>query len=185
MTLKDGAALCLKTARPRDARKVLAFRTVLHSHARHLNAGAHEAAQGWFLTRRILSHAYGNDRALYLLAWQRGDIVGELQMRTSSYERLRHDMRIALGVAPGHDKRGIGRALLAEGVRWARQNPKLKRLSLSVHSDNERALALYQSLGFVEEGRRKGAILPMGPRPWSGQTDQEPIDEVLMGLYLA
>lgn len=184
VTLKDGTSLRLASAHAKSAGKVLAFRKALHSHAQHLNADEHEAAQGWFTTRRILSHAYGNDRALYLLAWQGAEIVGELQMRVSGYERLRHDMRIALGVAPGHDNRGIGRALLQAGTSWARGNPALKRLSLSVHADNTRALALYKSLGFVEEGRRKAAIMPIGRTPWPGQNDQEPIDEILMGLYL-
>jgi RimJ/RimL family protein N-acetyltransferase len=43
-------------------------------------------------------------------------------------------------------------------VEWARQ-AGLRKLYLKVFSDNTRAIRLYESLGFVEEGRLKGDVL--------------------------
>ena len=53
-------------------------------------------------------------------------------------------------VAPAHQDKGIGRALLEEAVA------RIKRLdvaeiSISTGFENERAMHLYRSLGFVEE----------------------------------
>jgi len=49
--------------------------------------------------------------------------------------------------------RGVGSALLAAGVDWARMHG-LHKLSLEVFPVNAAAIGLYRKFGFVEEGRR-------------------------------
>ncbi len=49
--------------------------------------------------------------------------------------------------------RGVGSALVAAAIDWARQHD-LHKLSLSVFAHNAAAIALYDKFGFVEEGRR-------------------------------
>ncbi len=70
---------------------------------------------------------------------------------------------LAIGVEPGARGRGVGTALLEALIECARQQ-KLRRLSLSVESDNP-ALRLYQRLGFRRHGQAEGAwtlVLPLG-----------------------
>jgi ribosomal protein S18 acetylase RimI-like enzyme len=55
-----------------------------------------------------------------------------------------------LAVAPGHDGRGIGRALLAHAETWARAH-RCKMLTLSVFPGNTRARALYERSGFATD----------------------------------
>jgi RimJ/RimL family protein N-acetyltransferase len=45
----------------------------------------------------------------------------------------------------------VGRALLDEAVAWARRH-RVRKLHLEVFSSNTRAIALYRSFGFVEDG---------------------------------
>jgi GNAT superfamily N-acetyltransferase len=56
-------------------------------------------------------------------------------------------------VASGWRGRGVGTALVAAAIEWARARG-LHRLSLSVFPHNEAAIALYRKFGFLEEGRR-------------------------------
>jgi RimJ/RimL family protein N-acetyltransferase len=49
--------------------------------------------------------------------------------------------------------RGVGSALIAAAIDWARGHD-LHKLSLSVFAHNAAAIALYDKFGFVEEGRR-------------------------------
>jgi RimJ/RimL family protein N-acetyltransferase len=49
--------------------------------------------------------------------------------------------------------RGVGSALVAAAIEWAREHG-LHKLSLSVFAQNAAAIALYDKFGFVEEGRR-------------------------------
>jgi ribosomal-protein-alanine N-acetyltransferase len=52
-------------------------------------------------------------------------------------------------------RQGIGRALCLEAIAWAMQLGAAA-IQLEVRSKNAGALALYASLGFLEEGRRAG-----------------------------
>lgn len=56
-----------------------------------------------------------------------------------------------VGVNPDYRRTGLGRRLMLAGLARLRQTPGLSRLSLTVGSDNEPALRLYDSLGFVRE----------------------------------
>jgi L-phenylalanine/L-methionine N-acetyltransferase len=74
-------------------------------------------------------------------------------------------------VAASHRRRGIGRALLQRAVDWARENTVAK-LELHVFPDNEPAIALYESFGFVREGYRRNHY----------RRDGEYVDAVLMAF---
>ncbi|MFH0816747.1 MAG: GNAT family N-acetyltransferase [Methanobacteriota archaeon] len=52
-----------------------------------------------------------------------------------------------LGVVPEARRNGLGRALLADGLRWI-SSQRAKEALLGVDAQNEKALTLYRSLGF-------------------------------------
>src|SRR3989475_10555863 len=77
------------------------------------------------------------------------EIVGSVHV-----DRSRHGFgEIGMAVAREWRGRGVGSALLAAAIEWARENG-LHKLSLGVFAHNAAAIALYRKLGFVEEGRR-------------------------------
>nr|WP_212763275.1 ribosomal protein S18-alanine N-acetyltransferase [Gordonia araii] len=72
-----------------------------------------------------------------------------------------HECEIhTIAVSPTHRGRGIGRALLDRmlEVADARDAP----VFLEVRVDNEAAIGLYESVGFVKSGLRKGYYQPSG-----------------------
>jgi RimJ/RimL family protein N-acetyltransferase len=58
---------------------------------------------------------------------------------------------IGMFVAAEWRGRGVGTALVAAAIDWAKARG-LHKLTLSVFPHNEAAIALYQKFGFVEEG---------------------------------
>ena len=62
---------------------------------------------------------------------------------------------LTIAVAPRHRRRGVAGELLRRQMRRLAE-AGAARLFLEVAEDNVAALALYKSLGFREEGRRKG-----------------------------
>jgi ribosomal-protein-alanine N-acetyltransferase len=62
---------------------------------------------------------------------------------------------MTIATAPEYRCHGVGRALLAEAIRWLRQKD-LEWLTLEVRPSNQPALALYRALSFREVGRRPG-----------------------------
>ena len=84
-----------------------------------------------------------------LVAVAGAQIVGALHV-----ERSRFGFgEIGMAVARGWRGRGVGSALLAAAIEWARERD-LHKLSLSVFPHNAAAIALYRKFGFAEEGRR-------------------------------
>lgn len=63
-----------------------------------------------------------------------------------------HVYDINIAVHPAYQKQGIGRMLMDEMRRKARLEGK-RKLSLRVLATNKRAIAFYQSCGFIEQGR--------------------------------
>jgi RimJ/RimL family protein N-acetyltransferase len=81
---------------------------------------------------------------------------------------------IGMMVARGWRERGVGSALVAASIDWARANG-LHKLTLSVFPQNTAAIGLYRKFGFVEEGRRVAHIRRDNGELW---------DLIDMGLLL-
>ncbi len=105
-----------------------------------------------------------------LVAVAGGAIAGSLHIQAS-----RHGFG-ELGMTVARDWRGhgVGSALLAAGIEWARERG-LHKLSLAVFPHNAAAIALYRKFGFVEEGRRVKQFRRASGELW---------DAVDMGLLL-
>lgn len=78
-----------------------------------------------------------------------GTRVGFIHLqRTEDYFTGRSNCHIAdLAVAPDHEGRGVGKALLAHAERWAREQ-QCQLLTLAVFPGNERARRLYEAAGY-------------------------------------
>ena len=90
------------------------------------------------------------------MARLRDSIVGVVTVEGGRIRRRRHAAVLEIFLHPDVRGCGIGRQLMELGLSWARANPRLTKLNLAVFADNRRAVALYESLGFVVEGRRLG-----------------------------
>jgi putative acetyltransferase len=76
--------------------------------------------------------------------------------------RRRHAMNLGLCVHPQGQGLGLGWALMAALLDYADRWAQVLRVQLHVYADNERAIRLYQSLGFEVEGRLRGESLRDG-----------------------
>ena len=62
---------------------------------------------------------------------------------------------LSIGVAQAEQRKGLGRAILAEMLNMARAK-NMKRVFLEVRSSNVAAIALYRNAGFSQVGLRRG-----------------------------
>jgi putative acetyltransferase len=81
---------------------------------------------------------------------------------------------LAMMVAAAWRGRGVGSALLAAAIGWARTTD-LHKLTLSVFPHNGAAIALYRKFGFAEEGRHPKHLRRANGELW---------DLIDMGLLL-
>ncbi|MBA3594487.1 MAG: GNAT family N-acetyltransferase [Pseudomonadota bacterium] len=98
-----------------------------------------------------------------LVAISGGEVVGMAGLHTQQPSLRRSHVRgLGIAIAPEWQGRGAGRQLMNRLLDWADQWAGVLRVELWVHVDNERAIALYRSLGFLEEGRHKAYALKNG-----------------------
>ena len=104
--------------------------------------------------RRYLRALRRYPDAAVFVAEAGGRIIGRLSTIRDAHPASRHVAALGLMVASDQRRRGVGRALLDEAVRWARESG-IRKLELYVLPHNEGAVALYEAYGFRHEGVRE------------------------------
>jgi putative acetyltransferase len=127
------------------------------------------------LRHKIIDLNRERTHGLFLVAEEDGAVVGHAFLEALPLAVTSHVVRLTIAVHEGHRRRGVGRALMNGLLRWARSNPRIEKVELQVRSTNEPAIALYRSLGFLEEGR-KTKRLKIGPTEY--------LDDVYMALWV-
>jgi putative acetyltransferase len=99
----------------------------------------------------------------HLVAVAEGRIVGAAGLHTNGRSpRRAHARSLGIGIAGEWQGRGVGRRLVGRLLDWADNWAGILRVELTVHADNERAIALYRRMGFEEEGRHRAYALKNG-----------------------
>jgi ribosomal protein S18 acetylase RimI-like enzyme len=99
-----------------------------------------------------------------------GEVIGSIHVGTSGHGYG----EIGMAIAREWRGRGVGSALMAAAIDWARERG-LHKLSLGVFAHNAAGIALYRKYGFVEEGRRVKQYRRQSGELW---------DSIEMGLLL-
>lgn len=88
-------------------------------------------------------------------------IIGYIIAVREKFIRTRHVASAVIGILEEYCSRGIGYSLFQNIIRWAEEN-NVKRLELTVITENERAVGLYRKLGFEMEGTRRSSTFKDG-----------------------
>ncbi len=107
----------------------------------------------------------------HVVALDTGRVVGWADIRPSSAPAMRHCGTLGMGVLASYRGQGLGRRLL-DAVVLKAWEAGLERIELEVRLDNEPAIALYESTGFLHEGLKVRGML----------IDGSYVDMVQMGL---
>jgi len=177
-TLKGAPAnradrVLIREARPEDAAAINAyFRRLFSEPGINLITEADEYYPTVESQSRAIRDMSRADNSLFLVAEADGQIAGVLTLEGAKRRNVRHAAVLGLTVAQEWRGQGVGRRLMAQAIDWARRTGILTRIELHVFARNEIAIALYESLGFEVEGRRRNAVI----------RDGESIDDLVMSL---
>ena len=80
-------------------------------------------------------------------------IVGHVDLKGPQLKVQMHRCLLGIGIENGHRGRGLGRRLMQAAIDFARAEPGLEWVDLSVFAHNTGARALYRNLGFAELGQ--------------------------------
>lgn len=107
--------------------------------------------------QRLGDNDQPGSRHIQLVAEREGQVIASAGLHpVSDSPRRAHAMVLGIMVAGHAQGQGVGKALLQALLQVADQWANVLRIELTVFADNAAAIALYRSLGFVEEGRLRG-----------------------------
>ena len=101
-------------------------------------------------SRSGIEEAFSNELYRFVAVEEKGSVVGYANFRMVADEG--EIERVA--VHPDFRRRGYGRKLMEAMVDYSRKKG-VRDMTLDVRVNNEKAINLYESCGFSEEGRRK------------------------------
>jgi L-phenylalanine/L-methionine N-acetyltransferase len=145
LSYKPPAGLAIRGTRPQDAEQIAAMI--------NLPGFRHGTLRTPFETpeevrRRIEQRP---ESTVSIVAELDGKIIGNAGLYRLAGRR-QHVGEIGIGVHDDWQGRGVGRALMLALLDTADRWLGLKRVQLTVYTDNERGIRLYRSLGFETEG---------------------------------
>ena len=161
------AAFEIRRARPGDLDTLVELYADVAAEGRWIAA---EAPVDRAMRRRRMSELLDRPDGAMFVAEAAGELVGQLGMELARYGVA----DLGMLVAAAWRGRGVGSALVAAGLAWAREAGAHK-VALQVWPHNSAAIALYERFGFQREG-----YLTRHYRRRSGEL----WDAVIMGLRL-
>jgi len=121
----------------------------------------------------VETHRVAPDETLFVIADADDRAIGHVGLYKIDHRVRSAEFAIVIGDRSVWG-RGIGRACSRFAIEYGFGELNLRRISLRVLETNERALNLYRSLGFVDEGRLRQAH-------WQHGTF---VDVLIMGLLI-
>ncbi len=170
-----GAAILIRSATEGDAEALIARDIELAAGSVGTIYVPGEIDEDVPARRRKIRRLLDAPRDHLIVAEHAGAVVGEASFRAGPSRRTHHHGLLGVSVATAWRSRGVGRALLTTLIDWCREHPDIERVCLWVFANNAPALALYRSLGFVEEGRRVREIR-FGPGDYA--------DDLVMAMFV-
>lgn len=159
-----------------DAEKLLDFGRKVAEESPFLQLTPKEMFQMDLAFEEKWIQSFTNNGGVLLIAEVDGEIVGIVDFHRQTRTRIRHTGILGMSVRKAYWNQGIGTKLMNALIGWARQQEGLEVLHLSVLKHNERAMHVYQKMGFQVVGER--------PRNMKYE-DGTYADDVIMSYYLS
>lgn len=157
ITLKNGVSAMLRSPREADAAELLEYLKVTAQETDFLLRYPEECTMTVAQEEAYLRAHLQSPSETMILCEVDGRIAGNCQFARKTKLKNRHRAMIGIALLKDYWNLGIGTAMFQEMIRLARQQG-IEQLELEVIEGNERAMALYEKMGFRVVGAKPNAI---------------------------
>lgn len=140
------AEIIIRAATPKDVEELHKLHTYPQVYAQTLQL-PYATTEVW--EKRLNQTQTGT---YHLVAVHENDIVGCVSLDAYQRPRMRHSGTFGISVRHDFQGRGVGSKLMTAMLELADKWLDLKRIELTVFTDNVGAIALYKKFGFEMEG---------------------------------
>lgn len=146
-----GIQYIIRSAIPTEAEALSKLRVQIDGETENLDREPGEAFIDELGFKELIQTDSKEPRNLFLVAVVEDQIVGFSRCEGPTLKRFAHKVEFGVCVLQDYWGYGIGKNLLAESIAWADANG-IQKITLNVLETNDRAVKLYQKLGFEIEG---------------------------------
>lgn len=136
----------IEPACPEDAEALLAYMKQIGGESDNLTFGAEGLPITAEQERVYLQSMLDSEDDTQLIVRQGGAIIADASMQRFR-RRMSHRAEVGISVVKEYWGMGIGSALMEAIISFAKERG-IRQLNLEVRSDNERAIRLYEKIGF-------------------------------------
>ena len=153
LKLKDGRTCILRNCTAEDGAVVIEVFKLTHEETDLMLTYPEEMTFTVEQEAKFLQDKTDSSDEIEILAEINGKVIGTAGIgRVGSQEKLKHRAEFGIGIDKEYWGLGIGHALTEACIECA-ETAGYAQLELGVTAENERALSLYKSEGFIEFGR--------------------------------
>jgi len=150
--LKNGQTVLLREAVKEDAAELVNYLHKIGGESDFLTFGYGELSISVNDEEALLEDSRNAQNKIMILALVGDKIIGGLHFTGGARARTRHSGEFGVSVLKDYWDQGIGTAMVQALIQWAKASEAIRKLNLRVRSDNERAVRVYEKLGFIQEG---------------------------------
>lgn len=143
----NGHTLLIRNPEKSDARMMLDYLKETSEETRFLVREPEEITITMEEEYRFIDNQNESEDSLMLLGFLDGEYAGNCALMRNSRSRFRHRANVCIALYQKYTGKGIGTAMLGKMIQIA-TDIGLEQLELEVVADNQRALSLYQKMGF-------------------------------------
>lgn len=147
----NGMNYTIRSAVMNDAKVLSKLRVQIDGETENLDREKGEAFIDVPGFEQLIKEDTKNQKNIFLVAEVHNRIVAFSRCEGNPLKKFSHKVEFGVCVLKDFWGYGIGKNLLKESTAWA-DNNGIKKMTLTVLATNEKAIQLYEKLGFVIEG---------------------------------
>lgn len=174
LTLRDGAVVTLRSPDEDDAPRLLDYLDAVRRESTGILFSPEDELPTLKWERDWIQSRRQGSGVNILAENEAGRMIALCGIACGARQRVAHGGDVGISIRADWCDRGLGTLLMQELIAWARRQPDIEVLTLSVYSDNPRAMRVYEKVGFTRDGQRR----------WQCKRDGRYIDDVIMSCWV-
>ena len=174
ISLKTGDILIIRKAVVEDAKEILRYANKVAGESDNISYGPGEFGMTVEREQNYLLSLKDSKNCIMILGLIKKQIVSVASLNGGKRKRMEHLTGLGITVRKPFWRQGIGSKMMKFLINWAQQSKIIRKIDLTVRTDNMGAINLYKQLGFIEEGKSSREL----------QINEIFYDTLMMGLKI-
>ena len=151
-TLKNGKKIFIRPAVPADAAGIIDFLNVIAGESDNITFGPGDFGKTVEQEQTFLKSLQDSKNNILVVGVVEGEIISVADVSGGGRPRIEHNASLGITVVKKLWRQGVGKAVMTYLIDWARNTQIIRKINLSVRTDNSGAIVLYKSFGFEQQG---------------------------------